>query len=338
MRIDMLREKIKDIENMLVTNPLNINYLTGFTGEGFVIISKNQVILVTDSRYTEQAKYETNGIQILNISDINLQELYSKFPILGFEENHMTYSMYKKINTKLVETQNVIEKLRAIKDEEEIDKIKKVEALGDKCFEYICGYIKPGMSEKHIASEIEIFMKKSGASGVAFDTIVASGENSSMPHAVATERVIQDGDIILLDFGAKLNGYCGDMSRTIFVGYIKEEYKKIYDIVLKAQTNAINNIQIGMMGKEADAIARNIIKEYGYDFGHSLGHGIGLEAHELPRLSPSYEQFLEENMIFSVEPGIYIEGQFGVRIEDLVLLDKNGAKSLSNSNKNFVII
>jgi Xaa-Pro aminopeptidase len=323
---------------MLVTNPINIKYLTGFTGEGFLIVTPEKALLVTDPRYIEQAKKETTNVEILNIIDIKLDEFYCQFPELGFEEDFMTYAKYKRINTKLVETNGVIEELRSIKDNNEVDRIIKACELGDKCFEYICKFIKAGMTEKQIAFEMDLFMKKNGASKMAFDTIVASGENSSMPHAVITDRVIKQNDIIQLDFGAELDGYCADMSRVVFVGSMKDEYRKIYDLVLEAQNNAINNIKVGMLGKEADSLARNVLKNNGYNFGHSLGHGIGLEAHELPRLSPGSEKLLKENMVFSIEPGIYIEGLFGLRIEDLAVLSNNGLEILSKSDKNYIII
>jgi Xaa-Pro aminopeptidase len=335
MRIDRLREKVK---NMLVTNPVNVKYLSGFTGEGFLIVTPEKALLVTDPRYIEQAKKETTNIEILNILDIKLDEFYCQFPELGFEENFMTFAKYKRIKTNLIETNGVIEELRSIKDNFEIEKIKRVCELGDKCFDYICKFIKTGMTERQIAFEIDSYMMKNGASKMAFDTIVASGENSSMPHAVTTDRVIKQDDIIQFDFGAELDGYCGDMSRVIFVNSIKDEYRKIYDLVLEAQNTAISNLNVGMMGKEADFLARNIIKNNGYDFGHSLGHGIGLEAHELPRLSPSSDLILKENMVFSIEPGVYLEGNFGVRIEDLILLSKNGFEVLSKSSKEHIII
>lgn len=207
-----------------------------------------------------------------------------------------------------------------IKTKDEIKKLKKAANLGDACFSYICSYIKIGMTEKEIAREIDSYMLRNGAEKMAFDTIVGSGENSAQIHSTPTDRIIQDGDIILLDFGCVLNGCCSDMSRTIFISYIKDEYKEVYDIVLRAQLEAINKIKIGMRGLEADKISRDIINSYGYDFNHAVGHGIGKIVHEEPKISIKSEDIIKNNMAFSIEPGIYIEDKFGIRIEDVVVM------------------
>lgn len=334
-RLKSVREKEKQ---MLVTNPINVNYLTNFTGEGFLTVTQEEVILITDSRYTEQGKKQTTGVTILDRASLNLKEFYSQFGELGFEEGYVTYEEYKKIPTALHETAQMIEKIRAVKEEEEISKLRLAAQLGDACFEDVVKKIKIGMTEREIALEMEMFMKRNGAQRLSFDTIVASGINSSMPHAIVSDRRLEYGDIITLDFGCEKDGYCSDMTRTIFMGEIKEEYRKIYDIVLEAQQNAIRLEKPGMTGKEVDALARDIIKKAGYDFGHSLGHGVGMEVHELPFVSPKFENKIERNMVHSIEPGIYLEGRFGVRIEDVVVVRENGVEVLSKSPKDYVVI
>lgn len=221
---------------------------------------------------------------------------------------------------------------------DEIEKLQLAAELGDKCFEYIINKIKVGMTEKEIALQMNEFMFSNGAEKLAFDTIVGSGINSSQIHSTPTEKKIEYGDIILLDYGCVLNGYCSDTSRTIFVGEVKEKYKKIYGIVLTSQLKAINEILSGMTCSEADATARNYIIENGYNFNHALGHGVGKEVHESPIISPKHNEKLEDNTVFSIEPGIYIENEFGVRIEDTVVLKNGRVETLSKANKNIIII
>ncbi len=221
---------------------------------------------------------------------------------------------------------------------EEIEKLRKAAELGDECFSYICTEIKVGMTEIEIAEKMNKFMLGHGASGLSFDTIVGSGVNSAQIHSTPTSREIEFGDIILLDFGLVLDGYCSDTSRTIFVGEVNDKYKKIYEIVLQAQEKAIREITSGMTCKMADATARDYIKEKGYDFNHALGHGVGREVHENPIISPKHEDILENGMVFSIEPGIYLENQFGVRIEDTVVLQNDKVETLSKSPKDFVVV
>lgn len=221
---------------------------------------------------------------------------------------------------------------------DEIEKLEKAAELGDECFRYICNEIKIGMTEKDIAEKMNCFLLENGAEGLSFDTIVGSGVNSAQIHSTPTERKIEFGDIILLDYGCVLSGYCSDTSRTIFVGNVNDEYKEIYDIVLASQLKAINEIVSGMTCKEADAIARDYIVQKGYNFNHALGHGVGREVHEQPVLSPNHNEILENNMVFSIEPGIYLENKFGVRIEDTVVLKNGKVQTLSKASKNITII
>ena len=221
---------------------------------------------------------------------------------------------------------------------DEILKLKKASELGDRCFEYICTQIKVGMTEIEIAKLMDDFMMNNGASGLAFDTIVGSGVNSAQIHSVPTDRKIEFGDIILLDFGCILDGYCSDTSRTIFVGTVKDEYRRIYDIVLEAQLKAIREIKPGMTCREVDAISRNYIKNFGYDFNHALGHAVSTVVHAEPVISPKREDIIDNEMVFTIEPGIYLENQFGVRIEDTVLLENGIVKPLSKAVKDIVIL
>lgn len=221
---------------------------------------------------------------------------------------------------------------------DEIEKLRKAAELGDECFKYICDEIKIGMTEKEIAEKMNQFMFKNGAESLAFETIVGSGVNSAQIHSTPTERKIELGDIILLDYGCVLNGYCSDTSRTIFVGEVRDEYKEIYDIVLTSQLKAIDEIVTGMTCKEADATARDYIVQKGYDFNHALGHGVGREVHEQPVISPKHDEKLENSMVFSIEPGIYLDNRFGVRIEDTVVLKNGKVETLSKASKNITII
>ena len=238
----------------------------------------------------------------------------------------------------LVETEHIIEKQRVIKDDDEIENIKKACELTDKCFSHIIKYIKKGMTEKQIANEIERYFKQNGADGLAFDTIVASGENSSKPHSSVTNRKIASGDVILLDFGCKYNGYCSDMTRTIFMNRIPEKVKQVYDLVLRNQKNFIKEAKESANIKTLTKMVENDFRIYEYDLIHALGHGVGMEVHELPFLSSKKDNLLKENMVIAVEPGIYIPGKFGVRIEDTILITKNGCINLNGSEKNYIII
>lgn len=234
----------------------------------------------------------------------------------------------------------LINESRMVKDEEELDNIRQAEAIGDAAFTHILSVIKPGITEADVALELEFFMKKQGASKLSFDTIVASGPNSSMPHAQVTNRVIQCGDFVTMDFGCVYQGYCSDMTRTVAVGEPSEDMKKVYNIVLEANLRAMEGIREGVCCNEIDALARDYIKEQGYGdyFGHGLGHGVGLDIHEEPRFSPKCRVVTRENMVITDEPGIYLPGKFGVRIEDLVVVKKDGFEKLSHSPKELIIL
>ena len=350
-KIKWLRNKLLglDMQGIIITNPINIRYLTNIDAEGIFLITRKENVFITDSRYIEHVNAILtieDGIVVLNIKDLTLED-YENFFIfcenVGFEESHLTYAKYKeymhkfKINN-FEETEGIIEKQRMIKEPEELENIKKACMITDDCFDYLKTFIKVGMSEKQIANEIEKFFMSNGADELAFDTIVASGKNSSMPHAVPTDKLIELGDPITIDMGCKVNGYCSDMTRTIFAGFVPQAIKPIYDFVLKTQIQVIENLKEGSNVRSVSKMVDNNIKLNGFEVMHSLGHGVGLEIHEYPYFSNKIDFLLKENMVITDEPGVYIQNKFGVRIEDTLLINKFGSTSLTKSDKNYVVI
>ena len=337
-----------NLQGMIVTNPVNIRYLTNIQAEGLLLVTRKENIFITDGRYIEDVHNTLTLFDEIVVYDARglSKEDYENFFIfcenVGFEENYVTYAKYKeymhkyKINC-LVETENMIEKQRMIKDEEEIEDIRKACKITDECFEHIVNYIRPGMTEKQIAREIDYYYYKH-AEEMSFETIVASGENSSKPHAVPTDRKIQRQDIITIDMGCKINGYCSDMTRTIFVGEVPEHMKEVYDLVLKNQEQALADIHDGANTKQISKMVDNDFRLHNYDLILALGHGVGLDIHESPVLGINSETILKENMVVTDEPGIYIPGQFGVRIEDTVLVNKATCEPLTKSPKKYVIV
>ncbi len=349
-RIQTLRNKMagQNIQGMIISNPINIKYLTGIEAEGILLITRKENIYITDSRYIEYVNSiitPFDEIVIDNYKNISQDEYENFFMFcenVGFEEDFVTYAKYKeymhkyKINN-FTEAENIISQIRSIKDEEEIDNIKKACKITDECFEMLLKFIKPGMSEKKIARKIEDFFREN-AEGTSFDTIVASGENSSKPHARPSERIIQDNDIITIDMGCKINGYCSDMTRTIFVGKPTDDQIKIYNIVLENQEKVINEIKDGANLKNIVSSLEYEFKNKGFSMEHALGHGVGLEIHEKPFFRRNMDTFLKEKMVITDEPGIYIPGKFGVRIEDTVLVTKQGAIVLTESKKECILL
>ena len=283
-------------------------------------------------------------IIVADFRDISQYENFFLFcENVGFEENYVTYKQYYYLKQKykvnnLSETEDIIEKLRAVKDNDEIDKIKKACEITDKCFNHLLEFIKIGTTEKEIAFEIEMFFRKNGAEGLAFNPVVAIGENSSDPHWQPGDRAVKMADPILIDMGCKYQGYCSDMTRTIFMGCILEEIKPIYDLVLKNQLYTIKEIKEYASIKTISQMVESNFRLYNYDLIHSLGHSIGLETHEIPYINSKNDTFLKENMIIANEPGIYIPEKYGIRIEDTILVEKNGCTVLTKSPKNYVII
>ncbi|MFE8695485.1 M24 family metallopeptidase [Cytobacillus sp. FJAT-53684] len=338
------------IDGMLITSTYNRRYMTNFTGSsGVVLISREHAQFITDFRYIEQATAQCEGYEIVKHSGVipaEVAEQAKKLGIkrLGFEQDYVTFSAYqtyeKVIEAELVPVSGEIEKLRLIKTESEIKILKDAADIADAAFKHIIGFIRPGLTELEVANELEFFMRKAGATSSSFDTIVASGHRGALPHGVASEKVIEKGDMVTLDYGAYYKGYVSDITRTLAVGEPSQKMKEIYDIVLQAQLRGMDGIKPGMSGKEADALTRDYITEKGYGeyFGHSTGHGIGLEVHEGPALASKSDIILEPGMAVTVEPGIYIPGLGGVRIEDDTLITKDHNEPLTHSTKDLIIL
>jgi len=350
-RIRWVRNNLKsqNMQGMIISNPINVKYLTNIDAEGILLLTLRENIYLTDDRYIENVRRTLtveDDIVVTNVKDISLEDYENYFMFcenVGFEENYVTYAKYKEFMRKykihnLVETEDIIEKQRQIKDEEEISYAKKACEITDKCFLHLLEYIKIGMTEKEVAYEIEKYFKENGADGTSFETIVASGKNSSVPHAVPTDKKIEKEDVIVIDMGCKYKGYCSDMTRTIFAGNIPEYVKDVYDLVLKNQELALSEIKEGASVKIISKMVECNFKLYDYELVHALGHGVGLEIHENPILSPRSEKNLKAGMIITDEPGIYLPGKFGIRIEDTLLVTEDGYELLTNSNKNYCIV
>lgn len=377
-RAQLIKELMQEpIDAVLINNPSNLYYYTGFTGgEAMFLMPVNGDIMstyafelcgisndsrvitndwpdgyvITDSRYYEQVEKECEGLQLVKWESkgmaATIQELLvedKKIQIIL--EDDMNLAQYMKLtevcrNCAFALGSKWIQKPRMVKDAEELAKLEQAEYIGDVAFTHILDVLKPGVSEREIALELEFFMKKQGASKLSFDTIVASGANGSMPHAQVTDRVLQSGDFVTMDFGCVYEGYCSDMTRTVAIGTPTDEMKKVYQIVLDANLRAMEQIEAGKRCNEIDAVARDYIREQGYGeyFGHGLGHGVGLDIHEEPRFSPKCDVITQENMVITDEPGIYLPGLFGVRIEDLVVVKENGYQKLSQSEKKLIIL
>ncbi len=332
--------KSANLDSMLITDQSNMRYLAGYTGEGYFVLADSVDYLVTDSRYTEQAKVQTDGFEILDIASLKPIDAFGGFKTTGFENMSISYSRYtafSKVFEKLEPVNSVLLDMRAVKDEDEIKAIERAEAIGDKAFSHILDFIKPGVSERDIALEIEFFMRKHGAEKLSFDVIAAAGAHGAMPHAEPDGRTIQNGDFVVLDFGCVYDGYCGDMTRTVCVGKATSEMKRVYDTVLLAQEEALQMFCDGAVPRDIHQRALDITdKPYPGAFGHALGHGVGIEVHEEPRISLKNSRPLVSGNVVSVEPGIYLPGFCGVRIEDLVAIDGQKCRNLTHSDKKLI--
>lgn len=327
--------KEKNIDAIIVEDLINVRYLTGFDGSyGIAIIDQEHSLFITDGRYSEAAEEIVHGAEILiqPIRELDqfFEEIFKKrdYKKLAFESS-ISYHQFQQLkkrtkscSTELVEETNLIKDLRMVKDEVEIAKIRKAADIADGMMQKIWSEIKPGMTEKEVSRRIRFLSEELGGSGESFTNIVASGENSSRPHHHPTDSKIKDGDMITIDLGAVFEGYCSDMTRNPNLGKPNSKYEKIYEICLEAQQSALKACKAGVSGKELDSIAREIISSAGYgdNFQHGLGHGVGLEIHEGPRLSQSSKDTMKAGMVVTVEPGIYLPGFGGVRIEDLIVV------------------
>lgn len=345
-RINKLRQYLDNIkaDAVIINNPENVYYLSGFTGygDGSLLISCDEAYLFTDSRYEIQASCEAPLFEVKMMRVPSGEEFIQfvkskKYNVIAFEDDYVSYSFWKVLNDKfsfckIINLGEILSDLRMIKDEHEINLIKKACEIAGDAFLEMKNLIVPGVTENDIAAELEFRMKKRGSSKTSFDTIIASGYRAAMPHGTASDKRILPGESVICDFGAVYNGYCSDMTRTVFTdGKVDNKLIEIYDVVKEAHDLAIRSFKIGMTGRELDMIARDYIESFGYvrEFGHSLGHGIGVEVHEAPSVSRVYKKVLEKGMVFSIEPGVYLEGLGGVRIEDLVLVTDSGLEVIT---------
>lgn len=349
--MDTLRY-ITDKTSVLIYTPTNRRYLTGFSSTlGYLLMTINGNTLFVDSRYFEAATKKTVNAKVVLIGSF-ISELNTELEKQGVEkllietENDIAFynALKSKLKVKVVPSQPLSDRLtvlRSVKKKEEVDSIVAAQQIAEKAFDDVLSFIKEGKTEKEIAAFLEYRMKLYGAEGIAFETIAVSGANSSLPHGVPSEKPVSSGDFITMDFGATVNGYCSDMTRTVAVGHITDEMEKVYNTVLEAQMKVIDTVRAGVRCVDADAAAREVIVSNGYGefFGHGTGHGVGLEIHEKPSLSPKAgEVKLRAGQIITDEPGIYLPEKFGVRIEDMLYIRKNGCKNLTKAPKHLIIL
>lgn len=347
-RLNNLRKALAEngIDALLVTQSENRRYLSGFHGSaGYLLITEKKAILATDFRYTEQASGQAPDFEIFRIKgkvSVWFPDLVALYPVekLGFEAEDVSFGAYQQFcdvlaGVEMVPVTGAVEKLREVKEPQEIKYIEKAVAIADEAYNRVSSEIKAGMTEKQVAWEMEKSLRENGSEAIPFEIIVASGPNAALPHAKPTDRVINLGEPIVIDMGAKYQGYASDMTRTICIGDVDDKFISIYKTVLDAQEAAEAIIKRGMTGQQADGIAREIIEKAGYGefFGHSLGHGVGLAEHELPHLSPNAEEALEDGMVYTVEPGIYLTGWGGVRIEDTAVMENGMTRVITRARK-----
>lgn len=352
-RIKRLRKSMrqKGITSFLITKPENIYYLTGFTGtNGSVLLTQKKIILITDFRYDEQAREQSPHTNVHVSADglvSSLCDLYKSLDlsVLAVEGDYVTHHFYQTLVEKLKQDNvcsvlGMVEEIRIVKDIIEIKKLADSALVSDRAMEHVFPLIKEGVSERELSLEIEFFFKRNGAEGLAFNMIVASGYRSAMPHGTATSKKLQNGELLTMDFGALLKGYNSDITRTVAVGSKDSKMEDIYKIVLEAQLAGLNAVREGVTASEVDKASREVIKYYGYgdNFGHSTGHGVGLEIHEKPSLSAMNNTILLKGMVVTVEPGIYLPGWGGVRIEDTVVVEENGCRLLTSTKKESLMV
>ncbi|MFP7253268.1 Xaa-Pro peptidase family protein [Terribacillus goriensis] len=348
-KLRALMEK-KNLDAFIVTSAQNRRYISGFTGSaGLLIITKSKQLFLTDFRYIEQATEQAPDFEIIEHKQSIIQEAAAQLlkegaQQAGFEHEDVTFALYQQfqnaVHADLVPASGLIEELRLIKSEAELAIMKTAAEIADAAYTHILTFVKPGMKEIDVSNELEFFMRKQGATQSSFDTIVASGYRSALPHGVASDKEIQKGELVTLDYGALYNGYCSDITRTFAVGEISDKLREIYDIVLEANLRGVAGVKPGITGKEADALTRDYISEKGYGqyFGHSTGHGLGMDVHESPALSFRSDTVLKPGMVVTVEPGIYIPEVGGCRIEDDLVLTADGSERLTFSTKDLITL
>jgi Xaa-Pro aminopeptidase len=338
------------VDGILITNLVNVRYLTGFTGSsGYLVLTRKHALFVTDFRYKEQSSAEVKGFKIkIERSERSgeIKKITESHGIqtLGFEDNGVSYSFYKKLvkrKIKLRPLSNTIESLRVIKAPVELTHVRKAVQRAESAFRKLRPFIKQGVTEEKLALKLEELLKREGCKTLPFEVIVASGFKSALPHAKPTSKALKRGDLVVFDWGGECEGYYSDMTRTVLLkGKNTSRQKELYNTVLEAHKRACNSIRPGVESAVIDAAARDYIDSMGYDefFGHGTGHGVGLEVHEKPVVSWRNSEIIKKNMIFTVEPGIYLPGFGGVRIEDMVVVNKNGAESMNALSKKLLII
>lgn len=343
---------LSDGHGLLLTSRYSRHYGAEFDiAEGVAIVTNAGCRYFTDCRYIESAQNGIQGFEVLEVNDDNsyhsrLNDAISEFGVkeLGYEENYLTMQEFmeyeKNLNVKLVPMNAKISGFRVMKEQWELELMKTAQGIADKTFTELLGKIKVGMTEKELAAELIYGLLKNGAEGLSFDPIVVSGPNSSLPHGVPGDRKLQEGDFVTMDFGVLYKGYCSDMTRTVALGYATEEMKKVYNTVLEAQLAGIAATKAGVSGKEIDAAARKVIADAGYGeyFGHGYGHSLGLEIHEAPYCNSRNAEPMPLHAVASAEPGIYLPGKFGVRIEDVVIFTEDGCIDIAKSPKDLIII
>ncbi len=351
-----LQKSLKDLGTgycALIISTENRKYFSGFeSSDGFLIVSSDRAVLITDGRYIEAAENSVTSAEVVllgrtypQIAEI-LKDMNCRHLLV--ESERMTLSVYNSLKGVLkdmkISTDTTLDKIintiRSKKTSQEVDSIIKAQRIAEDAFTHILTFIKPGVTEKEIALELDFYMLSHGGEGLSFETIAVSGANSSMPHGVPSDKKVENGDFVTMDFGTVINGYHSDMTRTIAVGFATDEMKSVYNAVLSAQENCLANIKSGISCKDGDDFARSVIKDNGYGqyFTHSTGHGVGVEIHEFPNLSPASDSILEVGNIVTVEPGIYIPGKFGVRIEDMAYITAEGCENLTKAPKKLIIL
>ncbi|MGI5984836.1 MAG: aminopeptidase P family protein [Clostridiales bacterium] len=352
--IKKIQQKMKEagLRALILSDEIDRLYASGFhTSDGAVLVMEEKAYFITDSRYIEAAGEKVKDAEVLQCTINNkemdiIKKILSENGIIevGAQDKSLSYTDYLHLQdvlgVKFIPAHNITVSLREVKERSEVDSIISAQRIAEKALDFVLGLIKPGITEKDIAAELEYQMTKGGAESLAFETICVAGPNTSRPHGVPSGYKVKSGDFITMDFGCKINGYCSDMTRTVALGSVTDEMRKVYNTVLEAQLAGISAARAGIIGRDMDKAARELIEKAGYGeyFGHPLGHSVGLLIHEAPNASPKEERPLPEGAVVTCEPGIYIPGKFGVRIEDMLYIMKDGAENLTKAPNNLIIL